>query len=513
MKNKLGFSLMEMMVVLLITAVVAAATAPMINRKMMHNQAELGSPWIYVGGADNSIAYNLKNANGLTASIGAVTPDINDEFKRPRLYIKSKKNVPHITFDDGTTKTAMRMSERSIIITDSDSLVTNDDEQLPERAVAIVPNPPYDTTINPHSVAIGSGARANQYALALGEGADAIAEGSMAIGPAYKHTVFNGITRTSYIGPSASSDYSIAIGYATSAGYNGSSTIAIGNRAKANTSNSISIGSYATAGNFIGDDVANNIAIGNSSKAENGSIAIGSKNGESTDLAMKATGTNSIAIGNNAQATHANSVAIGAGATTAADNQIVLGTNANTVYIPGNLVVGGDTYLGVNSSTNAHNVAGVYVKYQNNIKGLQYQYNGLHPAFTPQNWAPASYPTQSDRRLKNVGKAFTGGLEEIKKLEVFNYTFKKDANKTLRVGVMAQDLEKIFPNAVMKGDDGFLRIRMEDMFYSLVNAVKELDKKLDLLEQKQKRIDELEARLDKLEKRLEKLEKQEKKSK
>ena len=113
----------------------------------------------------------------------------------------------------------------------------------------------------------------------------------------------------------------------------------------------------------------------------------------------------------------------------------------------------------------------------------------------------------SDRRLKDVGKAFTGGLEEIKKLEVFNYTFKKDKEKTPRVGVMAQDLQKIFPKAVFKGDDGFLRIRMEDMFYALVNAVKELDKKIDLLVQKQKKIDELESKVDKLEKRLAELEK------
>ena len=110
--------------------------------------------------------------------------------------------------------------------------------------------------------------------------------------------------------------------------------------------------------------------------------------------------------------------------------------------------------------------------------------------------------------MKNVGKAFTSGLAEIKKLEVFNYTFKKDESKTPRVGVMAQDLQKIFPNAVTKGEDGFLRIRMEDMFYAVVNAVKELDNKFDLLAQKQKKIDELEAKLDKLEKRLEKLEKQ-----
>ncbi|MBR2430605.1 tail fiber domain-containing protein, partial [bacterium] len=85
----------------------------------------------------------------------------------------------------------------------------------------------------------------------------------------------------------------------------------------------------------------------------------------------------------------------------------------------------------------------------------------------------------SDRRLKNIGKAFTAGLEEIKKLDVFNYTFKNDEAKTPRVGVIAQDLQKIFPQAVFKGEDGFLRIRMEDMFYALVNAVKELDAKIE----------------------------------
>ena len=116
--------------------------------------------------------------------------------------------------------------------------------------------------------------------------------------------------------------------------------------------------------------------------------------------------------------------------------------------------------------------------------------------------------------MKNVGEVFTAGLEEIKKLEVFNYVYKKDTTKTPRVGVMAQDLMKIFPNAVFKGDDGFYRIRMEDMFYALVNAVKELDKKIDLLAEKQKEIETLRAEVKSLkkdyadlEKRIEKLEK------
>ena len=68
------------------------------------------------------------------------------------------------------------------------------------------------------------------------------------------------------------------------------------------------------------------------------------------------------------------------------------------------------------------------------------------------------------------------GLEKVRELKVFDYTFKKDEEKTPRVGVMAQDLQKVFPDAVKKDEDGYLRIRMEDMFYAVVNSVKELDK-------------------------------------
>ena len=60
----------------------------------------------------------------------------------------------------------------------------------------------------------------------------------------------------------------------------------------------------------------------------------------------------------------------------------------------------------------------------------------------------AIYGKSSDRRLKNVGEVFTGGLNKIKQLKVYNYTFKEDENKTPRVGVIAQDLQKVFPDAV-----------------------------------------------------------------
>ncbi|MDR1327631.1 MAG: hypothetical protein LBJ74_04415, partial [Heliobacteriaceae bacterium] len=84
----------------------------------------------------------------------------------------------------------------------------------------------------------------------------------------------------------------------------------------------------------------------------------------------------------------------------------------------------------------------------------------------------------------------------------------------------AQDLQKIFPDAVTKDEKGYLLIRMEDMFYALVNAVKELDAKVDsalsqgkILKQvqndmavKDAKIKALEAKNKELEKRIQKLE-------
>ena len=109
-----------------------------------------------------------------------------------------------------------------------------------------------------------------------------------------------------------------------------------------------------------------------------------------------------------------------------------------------------------------------------------------------------SYEILSDRRLKYVGKENKSGLDKIRQLKVFNYTFRKDATKTPHVGVIAQDLQKVFPNAVKKGADGFLTIRMEDMFFAVINAIKELDMKYQAQE---KRIDALERRIEKLEAR------------
>ena len=103
----------------------------------------------------------------------------------------------------------------------------------------------------------------------------------------------------------------------------------------------------------------------------------------------------------------------------------------------------------------------------------------------------------SDRRLKNISDRNQAGLKELRNLKVYNFTFKDDRNKLPQIGVIAQELQKVFPNAVFEDENGYLKIRWEDMFYATINAIKELDKKIVALV---KRTTNVETQLTKLEK-------------
>lgn len=86
----------------------------------------------------------------------------------------------------------------------------------------------------------------------------------------------------------------------------------------------------------------------------------------------------------------------------------------------------------------------------------------------------------SDKRLKSDIVPNNDGLDKILAIEPYIYSYKNEPSKK-HVGVIAQHLLKIFPNAVSKDEEGFLRIRLEDMFYALVNSIKELASAVDNL--------------------------------
>ncbi len=337
------------------------------------------------------------------------------------------------------------------------------------------------TALSYNSFASGSNA------LAIGSDANAESKTSIAIGN-YAHTtntdalaIGNGVT--------ASGESSIAIG--STAGEatttaSGEKAIAIGDGAVATGSATVAIGNYAEAkGN-------NNIAIGNHAcKNMTGSnkICIGSFAGSNADE-HQTDNVERIYIGGESKLNKGSAVL------EVHNDSSKRGQFSNTaVVIHGNLVVNGLIF-----SSNSRN--GSHFEYQS--RGDDNGHTGHVIHFVDNNDTIKNYYRNgtvderkiSDYRLKYVGKEFTSGLDKIRALKVFNYTFKKDKTKEPHVGVMAQDLQKVFPDAVKKGADGFLTIRMEDMFYAVINAVKELDSRVTALEKENA---ELKVRLERLE--------------
>jgi hypothetical protein len=52
------------------------------------------------------------------------------------------------------------------------------------------------------------------------------------------------------------------------------------------------------------------------------------------------------------------------------------------------------------------------------------------------------------------------------------------------IGVVAQDVEKVFPDAVSTGEDGYLRVDNHGLVGVLVEAVKELADRVEELERR-----------------------------
>lgn len=165
-------------------------------------------------------------------------------------------------------------------------------------------------------------------------------------------------------------------------------------------------------------------------------------------------------------------------------NNNTVGANTTTV-INGNLIVRGETYFttsGNLTSWSSHNVSSSRVD-RGFHRATNCNSNGQR-SYTMNNGCIQLFSSTSDRRLKNIGSKNLAGLNEINKLKIYNFTFKNDDKKRPQVGVMAQDLQKVFPNSVFKGPDGFLKIRWDEMFYAAINAIKELDKKITALVQR-----------------------------
>ncbi|MHA4740638.1 tail fiber domain-containing protein [Dyadobacter sp. MSC1_007] len=95
------------------------------------------------------------------------------------------------------------------------------------------------------------------------------------------------------------------------------------------------------------------------------------------------------------------------------------------------------------------------------------------------------YLTTSDQRLKENIQATKFGLEALKTVKVYDYNFKADSKKTLSTGVLAQELHKVYPQAVTVGGTDAKtnpwQVDYSKLVPMLVKSVQELSDKVESL--------------------------------
>lgn len=94
-------------------------------------------------------------------------------------------------------------------------------------------------------------------------------------------------------------------------------------------------------------------------------------------------------------------------------------------------------------------------------------------------YAPSSSPlTYSDIRMKKNIKPLAYSLSTLKGINVYEYSYLNE-QRTRRIGVIAQELLKVIPEAVDTSDKDHYTVNPEWVFYPIINAIKELDKSVE----------------------------------
>lgn len=99
-----------------------------------------------------------------------------------------------------------------------------------------------------------------------------------------------------------------------------------------------------------------------------------------------------------------------------------------------------------------------------------------------------SWANASDARLKDVGNTFDRGLEAVMALRPVYFNYKKDNSLGISsdeeyVGLVAQEVEKVIPEAVGEYQDGYKSLTNDPIIWAMLNAIKELKTENDGLKQ------------------------------
>lgn len=368
-----------------------------------------------------------------------------------------------------------------------------------------------------HSVAIGSRAL---HQSAPVDYATSIGYYSSRYGSA-NSTGSNAVTIGSYAGSASSQDNAVLLGNRTQT--KSSESVVIGNYATAyssnsNRSNAVVMGSYAGYNfDYKGTEP---ILIGSYAGASLNTLSISVANsvypvrigywaganeagGPTPYIADVAIGTYAGMVGHGLTVLNYGSVFIGyaSGHISKAKRSVCIGSMTCQEYALGESVVriAPYGYYDVNSKTLGEYAShiGMPTMIENldsankeKFLGNSYSNMLITPAITSSDLATSSilfyantvygpsttFTSFSDKRLKENIKPAKYGLNDIKKINIYEYNLKDESIKKRQIGVIAQEMKEVIPEGVKQLPSGYYTVSADWLIFPMVNAIKELDK-------------------------------------
>jgi hypothetical protein len=97
-----------------------------------------------------------------------------------------------------------------------------------------------------------------------------------------------------------------------------------------------------------------------------------------------------------------------------------------------------------------------------------------------------SWGTFSDSRLKTVDGTYDAGLDAILKLTPIRYRYKEQNAMGIKdsqqhVGFVAQEVEKVIPEAVSRNSQGYLLVNNDPILWTMLNAIKQQQAEIEKL--------------------------------
>lgn len=310
----------------------------------------------------------------------------------------------------------------------------------------------------------------------------------------------------------ASGARAFAVGSGTQA--SGSNAFASGDRTKATNSYTTAMGYKSEASNFA------STALGKETIASGQYATAMGQQTTASQNASTAMGDGSIASGNVATAMGVATISSGEGSTSiggyttaggvysfaSGDSSKALGNYSSALGIHTNANGWGTTAIGVYNKINENNI-----NYDFSLNNTAFvigngwlnendeivRSNAFEVLFDGTTTIAGDLNINSDARLKANIISLGATLSKLLQIDGKTYTMKKDANHKMKIGLLAQDIEKIFPELVSETNN-IKSVNYQGLVPVLINAIKEQQHEIERLKKQEERLRLLEQKVNTL---------------